>query len=245
LNELTEEFEARMRRRQEDHDAIQDEMAGHGFSRQSRLGRKRDEVAERRNGRSASGMSGFTSQLQMLLATDPVYRAAYERTWDALTTAEKKADAEIVALEAALLRAEQDLQDLKDRAAVLPDGRAIFRKSDGTVVDEFGNDVTLLAQQVEWTGLEPTWEEFQGQQRQVEKVSDNLREWRHYQVDTLGRARDRMTDEDNPPSKRELDKIMKDIENTKPSSSSAAKPTEAVVVDNNAARLPSGPLPSV
>ena len=66
-------------------------------------------------------------------------------------------------------------------------------------------------------GFEPTWEEFQAQNRQVEKVSDNLREWRHYQVDTLGRARDRMTDEDNPPSKRELDEIMKDIEESAPS----------------------------
>jgi len=248
VTDLSYEFSARAKRDQETFDALQDEIADRGQSRQSRLGRKDEETSGRR-GRQSSSAASYANQLQYLLANDPVYRAAYEATWDALTEAEATTAAEIAQLEAELSSAEMALQDMRDRAAELPDGTKVFRAADGRVFDEHGNDVTHLSEHIEWTGLEPSWEAFSKQRDHVAELAAQLMAWRAYQTDVLGTARGRLTDPDNPPSKDELDDILKDIESKRPQPSARLdadtadidQPTEVVI----AGAAPTGALPTL
>jgi hypothetical protein len=207
---------SRFSRFQEELDALQDEIAGRGASRQSRLGRTREESEARRSGRT-SNIGQYANQLQMLLATDPEYRAAYETTLDVLTEAESEADQKITDLEAAIQEQNEQLDALTRRAAALPDGTKGFRAADGTVWTEDGQDVSHLATHIEWKGHEPSWEDYVRQREKAAELQTQLDAWRHYQVDVLGGARERLSDPDNPPSKDELDEIMRDIKDKAPS----------------------------
>lgn len=213
MKDLLAEFAAKARRWQNDFDALQDELAGHGTSRQPRLGRKRDEVAELRKGRTFSDIAAG-SALQLLLANDPEYRALYEQTWDRLTEAEVKADAAIADLEAKLAEQQDALDDIERSAASLPDGTKVFRAADGSLKTIDGLDVSHLAEHVVWKGDEPSWEDYINHRDRVSQTQDRLDAWRHYQVNTLGRARDRLSDQDNPPSADELRGLARDINNT-------------------------------
>ncbi|WP_238365447.1 hypothetical protein [Mesobacterium pallidum] len=172
-------------------------------------------------------MSDFTSQLQMLLANDPEYRAAYERTWDVLTDAETRAQSTIDALEAQLERDEAALEALTRSAASLPDGTKVFRAADGSLKTQEGTDVSHLSDHVVWRGDEPSWEDYRDQQARTENLRGDLDAWRYYQVETLGHARDRLSDEDNPPSVEELDEIQRDIEAKMPQAPEPTEPAEA------------------
>ena len=60
----------------------------------------------------------------------------------------------------------------------------------------------------------------------IEDARQRIEDLRHYQIDVLGRARDRMNDPDNPPSKEELDRIRKDIEDNMPKAVQQYMPAE-------------------
>jgi hypothetical protein len=231
LKDLLAEFAAKARRWQDDFDALQDELAGQGTSRQARLGRKREEVAELRKGRTFSDITAG-SALQLLLANDPEYRALYEQTWDRLTEAEAKADAAIADLEAKLAEQQDALDDIERSAASLPDGTKVFRAVDGSLKTVDGQDVSHLADHVAWKGDEPSWEDYITQRDRVVQTQDRLDAWRHYQVNTLGRARDRLSDQDNPPSAKELEDIMQDIEAEQPKRMDAEPPKGETVAAN-------------
>jgi hypothetical protein len=216
LKEFLEEIGTRARRWQDNMDAVQDEIAGRGASRQSRLGRTREEIEARRTGRSTD-IGQYANQLQMLLATDPEYRAAYEATLDTLTEAESEADQKITDLEAALQKQNEELDALTRRAVALPDGTKVFRAVDGTVWTEDGQNVSHLATHIEWKGHEPSWEDYLRQRDKAAGLQTQLDAWRHYQVDVLGGARERLSNPDDPPSKDELDEIMRDIKDKAPS----------------------------
>jgi hypothetical protein len=216
LKDFLEEMTARARRWQDNMDAVQDEIAGRGASRQSRLGRTREETEARRSGRSTD-IGQYANQLQMLLAADPEYRAAYEATLDTLTEAESEADQKIADLEAALQKQNDQLNTLTRRAAALPDGTKVFRAADGTVWTEDGQDVSHLATHIEWKGHEPSWEDYLRQRDKAPELQAQLDAWRHYQVDVLGGARERLSNPDDPPSKEELEEIMRDIKDKAPS----------------------------
>lgn len=216
MKDFWEEVTARARRWQDNMDAVQDEIAGRGASRQSRLGRTREETEARRSGRSTD-IGQYANQLQMLLATDPEYRAAYEATLDVLTQAESETDQKIADLEAELQKQNEQLDTLTRRAAALPDGTKVFRAADGTVWTEDGQDVSHLATHIEWKGHEPSWEDYLRQRDKAAELQTQLDAWRHYQVDVLGGARERLSNPDDPPSKDELDEIMRDIKDKAPS----------------------------
>lgn len=212
---LIDEFTVQAARQREEFNALQDEISGHGFGRISRLGRVRDEAQARKSGRSSSH-SGYDNQLAFLLATDPGYRAAYTAATKALTQAEANAEREIAALERAISDETAQFNDMIDKAATLPDGTKVFRNADGTVYDEDGNNVTHLAGHIEWTGLEPSWEEYSKQKARLDDLNAQLLAWREYQTGVLGAARERLNETDNPPPRDKLDDIITDIEGLKP-----------------------------
>ena len=156
--------------------------------------------------------------LEALLAGDPAYAALYNDTFDILRDAETATEIAIAATEAALTEAQQELAEALDRASSLPDGRRVFRDpATGNVYDEDGqlvegDDLDAIV----WRDDAPTWQDYQNKRQADAAVRERLDDLRRYQTDVLGRARDRLTDNDAPPTPDELHDIQGEIQNQMP-----------------------------
>jgi len=157
------------------------------------------------------------SRLQHLLATNAAYAAAYDATWNALEAAEDKTTAALAALTRKAAANNERLQATLDTAARLPDGTRVFRDRGGTVWTEHSRLLeSEAADSIVWSGVEPSYEEFQAAKDSVAETGAAIAEVERYQVDVLGHARDRLSDEDNPPDLEELETIQERIETQMP-----------------------------
>lgn len=149
--------EAEKRRRQ-DRDDLNNEIAGRNTGRIRRFFPGQD-------GLSSGGGRGRAEKEAdlMVLArqADPVWCKLYEEVGEKLDRAEQ---ASLLALRDALRREEQarrELEELRERAARLADGRRVYRTGDGTAAyDEDGNrlsDDEFAG--VAWNDSQPSWEE--------------------------------------------------------------------------------------
>jgi len=154
--------------------------------------------AESRSAKRFSDTVELLTNLQTMLQ-DPEYAKAYTRVKELLEDAERLT-------EDALIEAELALEEVVTRSVKLPDGRAIFKDKDGNVRTEDGAiiDAALIAG-IDWPDNAPSYEEFESRKRRI----DDLRE---YQVDTLGKARDALEDEDDPPSIERLEELESEIQ---------------------------------
>ena len=113
--------------------------------------------------------------MHMALMADPAYRELYERVGDKLDRADR---ASLAALEDARQRAaeaREALEALHRRAALLPDGRRVYRTQDeAAAYDEDGNRLTGREMGgVEWRDGQPTWE---GEIEQRDRLREAVRE---------------------------------------------------------------------
>lgn len=209
-------------RRQRDFDDLQHEIAGRNVGRMRRFG-----VAETRDAidrRRADDKRAVQTQL-MLLLTDPVYKARYDRAWDSLRLAEQATDTVLDTLTQMIALAEAELDELRDRAARLPDGTRVYRDANGVVRREDGSAVDAdLVATILWTGSEPSYEEMQARRDLLEALRDQQGDVERYRDDVLGPARDRLSDEDDPPTLNELDAILRRISGNMPNAVTAEMP---------------------
>ncbi len=139
------------------------------------------------------------SALEAMMLADPEYEALYNEVSGQLRQAE-------IATDKDLLAAEQDLNVLLENAARLSDGRAVFRDKNGDIVTQYGESVDKdLVAEIQWPTEAPTYQDFLDQRESIDAL-------RRYQVGVLGGARDRLSDEDNPLDKDELEQMQKDIQ---------------------------------
>lgn len=201
-------------RQRRDFDDFQNEIAGRETGRRARFlpNSTRSEEAKRKE-REASA---FRSHLAALLA-DPIYRAKHDAAMSALTKAETATDTALQHIEDALAEAQTRLETIQDKAARLPDGSRVYKDANGNVHREDGSIVDpVLVDTIIWSGGEPSFEDFRAATNTIDALEQSRRDVEGYQNDVLGPARDRITDEDNPPRLEELDEIIKDIETTMP-----------------------------
>jgi len=202
--------------RRQDFADLQNEQQGLETGRMARflsadVRERRKPGSERRSGERD------LSRLQQLLATNAAYAAAYESTWDALDEAEGKAKAALATLTRKVPADNERLQLIRDTAARLPDGTRVFRDADGSVRTEHGRLLAPeAAESIVWTGREPGYEEFRAAKDALAETEARIAEIERYQVDVLGHARDRLSDEDNPPDITELENIQQQIETQMP-----------------------------
>lgn len=173
--------------------------------------KSKDKAADaQRKGKS----SGLRKLDEWLL--NPEYEALYNRFGDLLSGYE-------TATETALGRAENALAELLDRAAHLPDARAVFRDENGNVVTEDGSIIdpeTAVA--IQWPDDAPTYKDYL-------KRKQDLDELRRYQIDVLGEARERYENPDDPMTAEEIEQRMKEIQEQAPQQIEAElKPDEVV-----------------
>ena len=149
----------------------------------------------------------------MLLYTDPAYTALYNDTIDLLARAEAATEEALQQAERDLTTARDALNETLDGANRLPDGTHVFRSADGNVYTGDGRVVgSEEAASVEWREDAPSYEDYLARRKAAGDAQHRIDELRRYQVDVLGRIRDRMTDPDNPPSPEDMEQAQAEIQ---------------------------------
>ena len=172
----------------------------------------------------AARRGGDISQLTALeqALSDPGYAQAYQGLADTLSAYES-------ATASAISEAESDIADMEANAARLPDGTVVFRDANGDVYTADGEKVGPdVAAGVEWPEGAASREDYLKRKKELEEL-------RRYEVEVLGRARDRMNDPDNPPSKDELRELQRDIEEKAPEAVRRSAEVEAPEVEHEKA----------
>lgn len=217
------------RRKQQDFDDLQHELAGDEVGRIARfLSAETREAIRTAKGEGKNNHR--LSALELLLLTDPVFARLYTQTMDRLTEAEATAER---ALADQVLRrdaARDALQRTLELAGTLPDGTRIFRNADGDVLDEEGQEVApALAERVEWRGHEPSYETYREQVEAVERENGAVTDVRRDQAE-LGEIRAELTDQDEPPSKERLEELQDRLSEIHARYQSSPEPTPAETI---------------
>ncbi|MEM9375602.1 MAG: hypothetical protein AAGA72_05240 [Pseudomonadota bacterium] len=202
-------------RRAEDFDDLNRELAGVNGNRRARFSADNERNALAARTRTADLIHDLTALEQKM--RDPAYAAAYNAVNDVLRDAETQTDAALSTIERGLSAASAEHENLLERANRLPDGRAVFRHDDGKVYDEHGNEVSDEdAESIVWKSGAPGYAEFIASQQRMADLEKRRQELDTYRHSVLGPARDRMEDENNPPSRDELDDIITAIKTNNP-----------------------------
>lgn len=231
-------------KRQRDFEDLQNELAGRETGRQERffVG---DDHSPREERKKQGQEQAFRSMLDALLA-DPIYRARYSEVINRLREAEQATEAALDRISQMIAETEGTIRDMEDRAARLPDGTLVFRDANGVVRRADGSVVeAYLVDTILWTGNEPSYEDYRAQHERIADLEEARTEVERYRDDVLGPARDRMTDESNPPSLEGLDEIMDSIETNMPAivrdDVTPSPPTEVPDVESGGIAVPTLP----
>lgn len=153
----------------------------------------------------------FLNELQRMLA-DPAYAKRYHEFGDLLDRATDWAAVRKSTLLSGLADARSQIEDMLERAARLEDGRRVFRQSDGSIIDENMNPVSEAeVGGVIWPADAPDGDAYVAQRRRREMLEAELEAHEAWEVDVLGRARDRYQDTDNPITPEEMDSFEHDM----------------------------------
>lgn len=155
--------------------------------------------------------------LQAMLQNDAEYAKLYNDTLDLLSRAETATENVLEQLQQELQQAENELQDIRDRASHLPDGTLVFKGNNGEIWNEHGQHVSSEdAETIVWKDGSPDNVEFTNGQQKANDLKTRIHNIMHYQVDVLGKSREALEDENNPMQKDEIRKIQKHIETKNP-----------------------------
>lgn len=193
----------RTRQAQDRHD-FNNEQAGRDTGRMARF-LPGDAAKQKQAAAKKRQQERFLNELQRLL-DDPVYAARYRSFGSLLDEADAWAAERKSALQSALGEAETAIAVMLDQAAKLPDGRRVFRNSDGRVIDEYLNTVSdSEAAAVIWPEDAPSADVYVAARRRQAELQAALDDHETWEVDVLGRSRDRYEDTDEPITPAEMD----------------------------------------
>jgi len=159
----------------------------------------------------------YRSMLQMLLAEDAQYAALYSQVTKNLDQAYQAVGQALIDINQRLEDSGRKLQILRENAAEMEDGTKIFLSNEGSIFTEDGkllNDEE--AQKIEFTDSAPSWEEYKAEKEVYDTASRQQVEVGIYQRDVLDHARERLNDEDAPPSMDELEELNDQIKTRMP-----------------------------
>lgn len=203
------------RRREQDRDDFHNEHAGRDVGRIRRF--LPEDARPDNSGKRAERESRHVSALLSLLQSDPAYAALYGNTFDKLRKAEAATALALAQATSDLDQARTDLAEALDGASTLADGTRVFRDQNGDVWTEDGKRVEGDAlDEIVWRERGVSYEELLARKKAVDEGQRTLEAILQYQVEVLGHARNRLADEDNPPSKEELEQIQREIEDKAP-----------------------------
>lgn len=188
---------------------LQNEIAGRSVGRIKRFmpGAASEREAERERKREREHISALAMLMQ-----DPAYAALYNETMDKLRKAEAATEIALDKARECLTQARDALADLRGQASTLPDGTRVFRDGSGNVYTEDGRLIEGdLRNDVRWREGSSSYEDYLAGKWAADEAQATYDDILRYRDGVLGNARERITDEDNPPSKDELREIQGDI----------------------------------
>lgn len=193
---------------------LQNELAGRETGRPERFrleGTRDGAGAEARRSRDRAYRTALD-----LLRQDAEYAALYDEVSNTLETAQSLTDQALAQANARIDEAAAKLEKMEERASTL-DGIAVFRSADGRVFTVDGRELPAdELDGVEWKDDAPSWEEYRRQKEALQKAAAERDAILSYQHQVLDSARDRLNDQETPPSKSELDEIQQAIEEQAP-----------------------------
>lgn len=213
MDNQTEDFDKILdsqaeKRRLQNFDDLQNEMAGVDVGRIGRFlsPEARAIILNKRNGK----VSGSMTALDLMLLNDPAYADIYNNAMDFLSKAERATEQKLIKLETQLSNSQAALKSILENTASLHDGRKVFQDTEGLVWDEHQNPVDeTIANKINWNGSEPNYNTYLKHQKHIEDLKESIHNVRVYQIDILGKARDDLTDRDDPKSIEDI-KVIKE-----------------------------------
>ena len=237
-----QEPDTSIERRERDRDDLNNEMAGREVGRVRRFLPEGSDPASLRKRRERE--REYRSRLMALLQSSTAYAALYQETKDTLRKAEAATEIALAEARDRITGAQEAVAGLRDKASTLPDGAQVYRDAEGNVRTEDG---TLVEgddlDRITWREGAPSYEDIAAARRAAADAQANYDAILRYQTDVLGRARDRLTDEDNPPTMDEIRDIQQRITEEAPfTRQNTGEPTEAapdlVLGNSTGAKLP-------
>lgn len=184
----------------------------------------RPDPTGKRAGREERALSALMTLLQ-----NPSYAALYNETLDQLRRAEDAAASALAKATDLMDQADSTLEKARIGASTLRDGTRVYRDADGNARTEDGRVIGGHERdQITWRAGAVSYEEFLAHRKAAEDARRAVDDVRRYQVDVLGRARDRLENEDHPPSEKELGEIQEEIKAAPPLvASETPEPTDS------------------
>ena len=200
---------AREARRRRDSDDLANETAGREVGRQYRF---LPETATRAATKKKRQREREKLSALMLLMQNAAYAALFNDTMEQVRRADAASEAALARAIGTRDQAKARLHDGRSGASTLPDGTRVYLDRNGDALTEDG--MLLGADEhgsVVWRDGAIGYEEYLARKKALDDAQQTVDAIRRYQTDVLGHARDRLSDEDNPPTMDELRDIQQAI----------------------------------
>lgn len=187
-------------------DDLNNELRGTNVGRMARFlsPEARDVVSGENKGKKEFSDLLHLTMLDTMLMDDE-YRQLYDDAMDRLRALEEATQRALDKAQIELEKSQKQLRETLDRTAML-NGVHVFKDAQGRVWTEHDQRVEDSdADRIEWKGNEPSREEYHADRARNHTTQQSVGDIRKYQTDALGDARERLTDEDNPLTKDQLD----------------------------------------
>jgi len=200
------------RREAADFDNLQHTLSGVETGQQTRHGLNNEtDGSVSGGGKRKSLAERIRETLDWLLLNDPAYRQAHENLMTSIRSAQQTTQTALDRVMSALAFERTIMEEILSNAAKLPDGTKVFKDKKGGVRNEDGEIIPLeLIETIQWSGNEPTYEEYLAQRRRIESLEQAENELRGIETE-LGEIHTEATDEDNPPTIERIDDLQERI----------------------------------
>ncbi len=209
-------------------DDLQHEIGGQETGRMKRHLPRQPNAVDQQKEKEKEQRTQALLTLAMLIATDPEYAKLHRETMDMISRAETVTEIAIAETQERLRLVQEQLSQTLRNATRIPDGQggsvAVFKDANGQVWTEHDEQVTdqAIIDGIVWKDGSPTREKFQYDRETVTHEQDALAELQHYQMEVLGNAREKMTDDTAPPqSKPEIQDIQNYVKTNMPEAANA------------------------
>ena len=202
---------ARKRLERDEHDALQDAIAGRSTGRLQKAFSRINAKLE-----AARTREFYDNLLQRLLATDPEYARLYTQTRNLLDQAKTLTQSALTKTIEALKEARRDLKAILKNASTL-NGKAVFLDKDGNVRMEDGRIIQGEdLGKIEWNNSAASYEQYLQHKQKVEDLKRRKEELEHYQVHVLNPIQERMDDKNTRIDNDEFAGFQSKIANQAP-----------------------------
>lgn len=201
----------REERKQDDFDNLQHSLSGVETGQQARHGLSKDTSGSVFGDKHKTITEQIRETLEWLLLNNPAYAEAHEATMISLRSAETTVTNTLDRLLANLEKEQTIFNEMLERAATLPDGRKVFRNTQGQVKTLDGDGIENdLAVTIQWRGNEPSYEDIIQQKAYIDDLKEGINEVRGIQTE-LGGIRGELTNNEKPPTQERVGELNERI----------------------------------